>query len=297
MVYVVGIDIGGTKINLVLLKNLRVVRKIKIFTPRTKKRVIEALKENIHKIISGISKSKVSGIGIGVTGPVNQKRDVMLNPPNQKYLRGCPLAKIIEKDLKIKTLMDNDVNCFVLAEAIMGAGKGKKIVAGVTLGTGLGEGMVINGQLYRGFFGSAGQGGHMTIDFNGPRCGCGNLGCWEAYGSEKFFKRKNFLPQKLAEKAKKGSKKALKIYQEYGKYLGIGLSSLINILDPEVIVIGGGIANAYQLFIKEAEKEIKRRVTSPIAKRNLKIKKTKLGDTAGAIGAALLFYYAPQRKK
>lgn len=287
MNYAIGVDIGATKTNFVLLKNLRIVRTQKIATPKSKKKLIEAIDEKIKELISGLNKSEISGIGMGVTGPLNKEKDLMLNPPNQKFLKGCPLARIIGQDLKIKTIMNNDVACFALAEATMGAGKGQKIVLGVTLGTGLGGGIIINGQLYRGFFGSAGEVGHMVIKFDGPRCHCSSFGCFEEYGSERFFKKRKASPKELAAAARKGDKKALKIFSQYGRYLGIGLSNAINVLDPAVIVLGGGIANTYLLFIKELKREIQKRVISPLAKRGVKIEKAKLGDLAGAIGAAL----------
>ena len=292
MSYTIGVDIGATKTNFVLLKDLRVIKAKRTVTLKTKKKLIEAVEENIQKLISDINKSKILGIGIGVTGPLNEKRNLMLNPPNQKYLKLCPLAKIIENDLrknfKLKTIMDNDVNCFTLGEALLGAGKEVKTVFGVTLGTGVGGGIVINKKLYRGNFGSAGEVGHMTIKYDGHKCSCGNIGCFEEYSSGRFFKRKGVDPKELAKIARNGDEKALEVFKEYGKYLGIGLSNTINLLDPEMIVLGGGIANTHSLFIKETKKEMKQRITSPIARKNLKIKKTRLGGLATAIGAALL---------
>ena len=290
--YAIGVDIGATKTNFVLLRNWKVVRSKKTFTLKTKGKLIKAVEENIQKLIFGIPKSQILGVGIGVTGPLNEKRNLILNPPNQKYLRLCPLAKIIKndlsKDFKIKTKMDNDVNCFTSGEALLGAGKQAKSVLGITLGTGVGAGMVINKKLYRGNFGSAGEVGHMVIKFDGPKCACGSSGCFEEYGSGKFFKRKGVDPKALSAEAGRGDKEALKIFREYGSFVGIGLSNAINLFDPEMVVLGGGIANAYSLFIKEAKEEMKKRIISPIARKNVKIKRTKLGGLSTAIGAALL---------
>lgn len=294
MLYTIGIDIGATKTNFVLLRDFKVIRAKRIATLKTKRKLIKAVEENIQKIISDIPKSQILGVGIGVTGPLNEKRNLMLNPPNQKYLRLCPLAKIIEddlkKDFKIKTKMDNDVHCFTLGEALLGAGKQAKSVFGVTLGTGVGGGIVINKKLYQGNFGSAGEVGHMVIKFDGLKCSCGGIGCFEEYGSGRFFKRKGADPKTLAQAARKGDKKALKIFQEYGQYVGMGLSSAINLLDPEIVVLGGGIANTYSFFIKAAKEEMRKRIISPIARKNVKIKRTKLGGLATAIGAALLLH-------
>lgn len=289
MKYSIGVDIGRTKINFVLLKNWRVIKRQKISTPKSKKEVIKKIEDNIKKLIIGILKRDILGIGIGVPGPLNKKGDLVLNPPNLKVLRNCPLARIIGKDLGIKTKMENDVNCFALAEAIKGVGKDSEIVLGITLGSGIGGGIVIKRKIYRGAFGSAGEVGHMTIKLDGHRCSCGSIGCFEGYASEKFIKKRSkLLPLKLEKRAEKGDKKAKMIYEELGRNLGVGLANLVNILDPEVIVIGGSIAKAGSLILEPAKKEIQKRVLSPQSKKFVKIRLSKLGDFSGAIGAALL---------
>lgn len=269
---VLGIDIGGSKINFVLLaspagglKNQKILKREKVATPQKRAEIIGLLTGEIKKF-------KVQKAGIGVPGPLNKKGDLILNPPNLKALWNCPLAKIIEKETGIKTKMDNDANCFALAETLLGAGKGAEIVFGITLGTGVGGGLVIDGKIYRGAFGSAGEAGHMTIKFDGPRCTCGSSGCLEEYASERFFRKRGLR------------------YNEYGRYLGIGLSNVINLFDPQVIVIGGGISSSYQDFIQIARKEMAIRVISPLSKKYVKIKKAALGEWAGAAGAALLHY-------
>ena len=140
-----GVDIGATKINFVLLQNSRILKSRKVFTPKTKKELIKILKENIEGLAFPVKPAEIQGIGIGVPGPLNEKGDLILNPPNLRYLKNCPLAKIVEKELAAipgfrgkRVLMENDANCFVLGEAILGAGKGAKSVFGITLGSGLG---------------------------------------------------------------------------------------------------------------------------------------------------------------
>ena len=185
--------------------------------------------------------------------------------------------------------MENDANCFALAEAIIGAGKNSETVIGITLGSGIGGGIVIKKKIYRGAFGSAGEIGHMVIKSGGFKCSCGSSGCFEKYASEKFFKRKSkLLPLELEKKAKKGDKKAKRIYLEFSQNLGIGLTNIINILDPDIIVIGGSIAKAGSLILNPAKKEVKKRVLSPQSKKSVKIRVAKLGEFSGAIGAALL---------
>lgn len=290
-----GVDIGATKINFVLLKNNRVLKSRKVLTPKIKKELIKILKENIKDLVSSVKPSDIRGIGIGVPGPLNKKGDLVLNPPNLRYLSKVSLSKIMEKELSStlyfrgkRVFMENDANCFVLGEAILGAGKGAKSVFGITLGSGLGGGLAINGKIYQGAFGSAGEAGHMVIKFDGPKCSCGSFGCFEGYCSEKFFKKYKISPKDLLNKAIRGNKTSLRIFSEYGKYVGLGLGNIINLIDPEVVVVGGGIANAYKFFELALKSEMKKRVISPVSKKYVKIKRSKLGDFAGAIGAALL---------
>jgi glucokinase len=299
MKYSIGVDIGATKISFVLLKEFFIIARKKIQTPPKKNIIIKTIEENINNLIVNIPKSEILGIGLGVAGPLNKKGDIILNPPNLKTLSNLKLAKIIEKDLGIKTKMENDARCFALAEALMGAGKGKESILGITLGSGIGGGLVMtNGKtknsklkIYRGAFGGACEVGHMIINFNEKsKCSCGNFGCFEKYASEKFIKTKSRIPSiKLEEKAKAGDGRAKKIYEEFGRNLGIGLANLVNILDPKIIVIGGGFAKTGKLIMEPAKKEMKKNILSTESKKSVKIEMAKLGDFAGAIGAALLF--------
>jgi len=286
MKYSIGVDIGGTKISFLLLREKSIVSKKKIATPGGKKEIISAIEKNIKEMISGVPKSDIIGIGIGIPGPLNKKRDKILNPPHLKNLKGLKLGKIIGKDLKMKVILENDVNCFTLAEALMGSGRGADVVLGLTLGTGLGGGIVINGKIFLGA-GSAGEFGHMTIERKGKKCKCGVLGCFEVYASESFFKRRGLSSIKEEKKAKAGNKKSKDLYKKFSYNLGIGLANLVNILDPDVIVIGGGFAKAGSLILNPAKKEVKRRVLS-LQSKSVKIKLTKLGEFSGAVGAALL---------
>lgn len=278
----IGIDIGATKISFVLLKNQKIIKKRKIATPKNRIGLIKGIKDNLKDF------PKINKIGLAVAGALDIKKGIVLKSPNLKYLNKFPLVKFLEKELKTKIIIENDANCFALAETVLGAGKNKNIVLGITLGSGLGGGLVINKKIYHGAFNTAIEPGHQTINFNGPKCKCGNIGCWEEYCSAKFFKRKGYSASELAEKAKQKDKKALAIFREYGKYLGIGLINIIDLIEPEIIVIGGGISQAGSYFLKEAKKEIKERAFSPLAKKYTKIEISKLGEFSSAIGAGLL---------
>jgi glucokinase len=293
---VLGVDIGGSKITFVLQKGGKFNFLKKLPTPHNRKGLIKLLKENVGQAQKEITLRKV---GVSVAGALDKKGEKVLFSPNLRCLNNFSLRKTLEQELKVKVLMENDANCFALSEAVIGAGKNKKSVFGITLGTGVGGGMVIikneklkmkNYEIYKGMFGGAGEIGHTVINFNGPQCTCGNYGCLEEYASERFFERKTGTsPVVLFEKAERGEKKAKDIFKEYGKYLGIGIANAVNLLEPEVVVLGGGIANAHKYFLKTAIKQAKKNIFSPTAKKDLNIKVSKLGDNSAAIGAALLF--------
>ena len=231
----IGIDIGGSKINSVLLDGKKVIKKRKVKTKsKSNKKIMLA---QIFDCIEYLMGDKIEGIGIGVPAPVNVTA-----------LKNVPLAKVVQRKFKIKTKVDNDANCFGLAEAIFGAGKNSEVLAGLTLGTGVGGALIINKKIFHGSLGKAAEFGHMIIKKDGRKCNCGNRGCLEAYISANISTR------------------------EKEKYLEIGVANIINILDPDIIVIGGGLANI---------------ITLPLTK-NTKVVRAKLGEDAGAIGAALL---------
>src|SRR4030042_46479 len=255
----IGIDVGGTNIKGVLLKNNKIIKKIRIKTKsKSNKNLLTA---RIFECIEYLRQSKkgIKKIGIGIAGPVDFKNQRILNPPNLPGLKNIYLGKIIEKKFKIKTVIDNDVHCLVLAEAIMGAARGKKSVVGLALGTGVGGGIVIDGKIMHGRGGTAGAVGHITIRGDGRKCRCGSRGCLEAYvcekGQEKTAeeilgrKMSSITLQRLAEK---GNKKALKAWNVIGDNLGIGLANIVDTLNPEIIVIGGGLAWAGELLLKPA---------------------------------------------
>ena len=292
---VIGLDVGGTNIKGVLIDGRKIVARIKIATKsRTDKNMLVG---QIFDCINNLKDriSKIEKIGIAIAGPIDFEKQQVLNPPNLVALRGLKLGKLIRDRFGIKTIIDHDVNCFVLAEAILGAGKNYKSVFGITLGTGVGGGMVINKKIYHGAHGSSGEVGHMTIEKNGRRCGCGNKGCLEPYIcdagikqiAKEIFKKQIDSLRVFDDLAKKGDERAIKLYETVGKYLGIGLANVVDTINPEVIVVGGGIMRAGKFILAPAKKEMKKNILSQGAKKT-KIFKSKLGKFAGAIGATLL---------
>ena len=288
----IGIDIGAKRIAVVVLRGRKVIKKTMIDTPSSLQLLIKILKNTVLKLIPDLEKQNIQGIGIGVASPIDFKRGLILTAPNCPQFRNLALAKIIEKELKIKTKMDNDANCFVLAENILGAGRGVKGLLGITLGTGIGGGIVLDERIYHGAHGSAGEIGHIIVVEGGRKCGCGSRGCLEQYASAQAIRRmtKGIRVRDAAKRARNGEKRFIKIFEQVGHYLGIGLINIINIWDPEMIVIGGGVAHNWELISPSLRREI-RKVISPLA-RKIKIKKAELKeDWAGAIGAALLLKY------
>lgn len=281
----IAIDIGATKIIFALVKEKKIIKTKKINTPKNKEGLIKVLIENINDLKGDL---KIKGIGIAAAGILDKKREKILNSPNLNYLNNFPLAEVLRKKVQSKVIMENDANCFTLGEAILGAAKDRKRVFGITLGSGVGGGLVIDSKIYQGAFGGAGEIGHSSIKFDGIKCECGNFGCFEEYCGKRFFQRKKVSSKELAKRAEKNDKRAKEIFKEYGRHLGIGIANLVNILEPEIIVIGGGIAKAQKHFLGEAKKEAKKRIISPPARRNLQIKPAKLGERASLFGLVYL---------
>jgi glucokinase len=282
----IGVDIGGTKIHASLIDEKgRIVREIIIRTEasRGRKKVIQ----NIFSAIESLFSKQVRGIGIGSPGPIDIRKGKILNTPNLP-LKNFDLRRAVQKKFRVKTALDNDAKCFVLGEAVYGSGRGKKIVAGLTMGTGIGGGLVLDGKIYHGR-GRASEFGHMPINFEGNVGKCGHRGCLESYIG-KFAIRKYASrigignPYDLFIAAKKGNKKARKIWRDVGFYLGIGVAYLANIFDPDIIVIGGNVSGAWQFFEKEMKKTVREKSIVGLPR----IVKSGLGSKAAILGAARL---------
>ncbi len=281
----IGIDIGGTNTTGVLMKNKKVLRHIKKKTAKSEfgdfiGDFIQKLKEN----------EKIESIGLGIPGILNEVKSLVIVSPNLRSVENINFKKLLSEKFKTKVFIENDANCFVWGEYILGAGKSFNNIVGLTLGSGLGSGVIIGGELFNGAHGAASEFGHHIIKANGIKCHCGNRGCWEQYASSQFFFRQTGMsPKTVCEKAKGGNEKALRAWKYFGYWLGIGIANIVNILDPEAIIIGGNITSAWDYFIKEARKNAQLNIFSSISAKKVSILKSKLGYQAGAIGAANLF--------
>lgn len=280
--YEIGIDVGGTKIAAVLLHNKKEVESSILATPKDSlEHFLIMLKASLDPLLTIIETNKgvLNGIGLGVPGVIDyEKQEVVIArnlPILDKIKLSDELRKILEKpDLKIQ--MDNDVNCFVRAEALLGAGKKSTNVYGLAIGTGIGSGWWFKGEIYNGFHGGANEAGHMIVDFD------------EQITLEKaYHKLTQHNPALLAEEAYRGDLLAEKAFAELGAYLGIGLSTIVNLIDPEIIILGGSVLNSGNLFLDAAKENLKKYTFSPNA-QSVRLVKGKLGPLAGAVGAGLL---------
>lgn len=273
--YIIGIDVGATKINTVLMnKKGKLIKKLKIKTKKRRQEIVKQILDSINFVFLNKNKKKIIGIGIGLPGILNKKRTEILNLPNLSGWGKTKLKDIIERKTKKKVILENDSNCMALGENMFGYGKKVKNLVCLTIGTGIGGGIIINNKIYSGRS-NAGEFGHITIDFNGYKCKCGARGCLEEYISARGIDRI----------VKSGNKKTRKVYEIAGTYLGVGLAIIAKLLDPDLILIGGGISNVEDLILKPAVKEMKKRTFF----KTCPVNTVKLKDNAGAIGAACLF--------
>ena len=282
---VIGIDVGGTYIRGGIVSGNKITSRLKINTEAKKGR--KAVIKNILDSVKTLHSKDIAAIGLGVPGLVDVKRGVVKYSPNLP-LKGADIKKLISKTFRKPVFVDNDANCFALSELIYGAGRGKKNIIGITLGTGIGGGIIIGGKLYYGR-GNAGELGHMTINFDGPKSKCGNDGCVESYASIRgIIGRAKGLdienPRELFGLAEDGDKKALKLWDETGFYLGVAIANYANIFDPDVIVLGGNISKAWKFFYKNMNLTIKKKALV----KDVKVAKSRLGDDSGVLGAAAL---------
>lgn len=283
-----GIDIGGTKIRGAVLAGNRVWRvldrKYKR-KPPTAREFLEALFTLTNDLRRGIPAAKLEGIGVGTLG--------IIAPPGRIYdasnlpaLTKLNLIRALRRRYGCPVLLMNDAKAAAWAEYRRGAGRHSRSMCMITLGTGLGGAYIKNGTIQTGAFDSAYEAGFIIVD--AARARKGERGDFEWFGAEQFFKSRGLDPIEAEIKARRGDRAMRKLWQEYGEYLGIGIASLVNVLEPEIFVIGGGIAHAWPLFAPRMRKTAKRFISSPLARRKIKIVRAKLGRDAGAIGAALL---------
>ena len=308
----IGIDVGGTNVKLALVSGEgKIIYSNSIPTHAemgyeyTVNNIKEAIKDLIKETDS--QTKDIQGIGFGFPGQVDYKSGIVRLAPNIPGWVDVPIAQKIEEEFGISTRVDNDVRCAALGELNFGAGKGCENLICITVGTGIGSGLIVNGKLVRGASNAAGEIGHIKLQMNGgPICGCGDTGCLEAFASgpaivamaEDYIKggkstkyrelaNPEITPYIVYEAAKAGDPVARRIFTVIGEYIGIGLTSVINLLNPEKVIIGGGVAAAGEFLMDSIKETVKRRAMK-IAGETVEIVPAQLGNTAGVIGASLL---------
>lgn len=293
MRYFLGIDVGGTKIRCAIVtfqkREAHVAASWKIPTPRGRDEFLEAIGGAIERAPGEADQGALAGVGLGAPGIISADRTTVVIASNTPQINDLAIASWVEENFSLPSALENDSNLFVFAEAHLGAAKEYKRVLGLTVGTGVGGGLINNGKIVSGAHGTAGEIGHMVIVAGGRQCSCGGEGHLEEYVSHRSFVREGGAdPPDIENDARAGDARAKEIYEKAGTYLGAGIASAINLWDPEVVVVGGGIGNAGDLLLDPAREALKKDVLSPVAKEKIAIKKAHFGKAGGAVGAAYL---------
>lgn len=318
MRYIIGIDLGGTNIVCGCVAEdgsaLHGVRSVATGAAEgpgaVVQRIIAAARESIAEARRVVPALELIGAGVGAPGPLDRRSGVVLLTPNLGWVN-MPLRQHLQDGLGLKAALDNDANCAVLGEWWRGAARGTRTAVGLTIGTGIGGGIIIDGRLFHGASDIAGEIGHMTIDANGRRCKCGNYGCIEAYasgpnialravealesGAESVLPSyvagdlREITAQTVYQAAQAGDELALEVVRDTAKFLGATVASLINIFNPEAIVIVGGVTLAGENLFEPLRREVSRRAFKP-AVQVCRIVPGELTGVAGVYGAARAFH-------
>ena len=310
--YSIGIDLGGTKVAAGLCSNGKIIKKV-IFPTHAKagqKAVIDVVLHSFEKVCSGIDASDISGIGIGCAGQINSITGEVIYSPNLNW-RSIPLGSIVKDALKLPVQVLNDVRAATVAEHKYGNGRGLNNFCNIFVGTGIGSGFVLNGQLLNGSTNSAGEIGHICLSPEGPLCGCGKKGCLEAYasgtGMQNYVKEmikkgaKTKITQLVENKlekitgpiigkaAKDDDELSLKAINRVGEKLGLAIANLHTMLNPEIVLLGGGMMALSEFFLPALDKTIEKHIL-PVANQHRPLyKMAKFENDAVLLGGAAVF--------
>jgi glucokinase len=308
----IGIDIGGTAIKIaVVWSDGRVVESRQIPTdadagPEAASGRILACVETLRREHE-LESREMRALGIDSAGIVDGANNLVLDAPNLRRWERYPLAERLGTALGLPAFLENDVNAMAYGEWQCGAGRGTRDLLCLTLGTGVGGGLVLDGKLYRGARGAAGEIGHMSIEADGPRCACGNWGCLERYVGAQFIVARavemlggdarpsslrsvaadTLSPRIISEAAAGGDVVAIDVLDVTGRWLGVALANLVNLLNPERIVVGGGVARAGDLLLGSARRTLRERAMN-VPAQTAEVVTAALGNDAAVVGAALL---------
>ena len=312
---VLATDLGGTNLRMAAIaEDGEILYRTKYRTPRTEiaDDIVSAISEAANECLQAVEKKgKVTALAAAVPGIVNAEEGIIYKAPNLAALDGFRISQALTEKLNLPCLLENDANAAAVGENWLGASKGFENSICVTLGTGVGGGIIIDGKVLRGIDGTAAEVGHICVEPFGVPCGCGSRGCVEQYASATAIVRltqelasqypksplrdkMNLTSLEIYDAGKEGDELALEVFRKQGFYLGIALAGLINVLNPEVIVIGGGAAAGWDLFISQTKKQIEERAYREPGER-AKLVRAECGDDAGILGVARLAFKMCQK--
>ncbi|MDI3279973.1 MAG: ROK family protein [Bacillota bacterium] len=313
--YAVGVDLGGTKLATALVSEEGRVLHSLVVPTRAEEgvaAVLERMAEGVERVLSagGVRREEVAGVGIGAPGSLDRAAGRVIFSPNLGW-KDVPLREALSRKLGgAAVVLENDANAAAWGEYRFGAGRGTRNFIYVTISTGIGGGIIVEGRLYRGAGGAAGEVGHMTILAGGPRCSCGSDGCWEALASGTAIARRArealalgeesalgelqrrgelVTAAQVARAAQRGDRLAQRILAETWFFVGVGLANLANLFDPERIALGGGVAQVGEPLLARARELVRLRALAGPA-REVEVTLAALGGEAGVIGAAALAF-------
>jgi glucokinase len=282
---IAGIDLGGTQVRVAFARNDGRV----LSSTRTRTALVDGPEQMAAWVAEQVGRhgqgQGLQSIGIGAPGPLDPLQGSLINPPNLQTWHNAPLAAIVGRAVGCPAHLENDANLAGLGEYHQGAGRGSRNMVYITWSTGVGGGLVLDGQLYSGTHGSAGELGHMILDPDGPLCGCGQRGCVEALcGGANIARQYGESATELFRAAEEGDGEAEAIVHRIATYMGYALVNLANLYDPELIVIGGGFTRSWRQ-LQPTLVEVLRASPYIKARRRPKVRRARLGDRAGLVGA------------
>ena len=305
---VFAVDLGGTHLRIGLVDDTgKIHKQVKLQSPKDESpaALLDAL-AGVAAEWSGGDRCPIIAASVMVPGAVDSEQAVVLSAPNLPSIINLGLKAVLQERLGWPVVLENDANAAAMGEIWLGAARGCRDVVSVTLGTGVGGGVVLGGKLWRGAHGAAGEIGHTTVDpFSGLKCKCGNTGCLELFASATAIVRMaresmaqfpqatlsadDLTAEKVYAAGRQGDELALSVFRRAGKYLGIGLANLMSLIDPEIIVVSGGVVNGWDLLAEDMYQEVSERAFRATAQQ-VKIAPAECGDNAGLLGAARLAF-------
>lgn len=295
----IGLDLGGTalKAGAVSPRGRLLAWREEPVEDQAPRSVAERM-ARVVRFLREEASGRLRGVGVGVPGPIDVARGVVTSAPNLPGWRDVPIARWVARATGVPAVIENDANAAALGECWVGAGRGRRSVVLYTLGTGIGGGIVLDGELWHGVKGGAGELGHMPVEPGGRLCPCGARGCIEAYASARaVVTRFRALrgtrttqiegkdAKEICDAARKGDPLARSVVTEAGEFLGLAVAGVVNALNPEVVILGGGMSAAGEVILAPVRATVRAQAL-PLMRRGLRIVAAKLGNLAGAIGAA-----------